>query len=442
MTNRDGIIERVRAAGVVGAGGGGFPTHVKLAARADVLIANGAECEVLCYADKALMAAHAKEVLDGALLAAEATGAERVVLAVKEKHSELISSFKKYLRASPYSSIELLPLLDVYPVGDEFVLTFEATGRVVPQGGIPIDVGVVVQNVGTLYNVAEATRGAPVIERMVSVAGEVPRPSVFLAPIGASFNDLLRAVGVTSLRGLAVLDGGVMMGKLVDPARSFVSKTTTAITVLPDDSRAIAERSSSLERTFRIAKSVCDQCSFCTELCPRYMLGHTLRPHLMMRRAGFTLSQSDHVLAEAHYCSECGICSLYACPLGISPRRVNTFLKSEFSRPRTNGSKPEPRAEFWDRRLPSSRLKARLGVGHYEAELPVYRGRIAVKTVTVSLKQHVGEVAMPVVSVGARVNKGQLLADVKPGVLGARIHAPISGRVEQITADGIFVTAE
>ncbi|HUT03511.1 MAG TPA: 4Fe-4S dicluster domain-containing protein [bacterium] len=442
MASRNEIIERVRVAGVVGAGGGGFPTHIKLAAHADVLIANGAECEVLCYSDKALMAAHTKEVLDGVLLAAEATGAGRVVLAVKEKHSEHIASFKKYLRASPYSSIELLPLADVYPVGDEFVLTFEATGRVVPQGGIPIDVGVVVQNVGTLYNVAQAMKGMPVIERMVSVAGEVPRPSAFLAPLGASFSELLRAAGVTSLRRLSVLDGGVMMGKLIDPARSFVSKTTTAISVLPDDSRAIVERSSSLDRTFRIAKSVCDQCTFCTELCPRYMLGHTLRPHLMMRRIGFALSPSDLVLTEAHYCSECGICTLYACPLGISPSRVNTFLKSKFARPITNSSKPEPRAEYWDRRLPSSRLKTRLGIGRYEAMPPAYKGRIAVERVNVLLRQHAGENAAPVVSAGARVSRGELLADVKPGVLGARIHAPIGGRVEQITSDAIVLTAE
>jgi len=436
------VVDKVRAAGVVGAGGGGFPTHVKLSAKADVLVANGAECEALSYSDQALMALHSKEILDGALLAAEATSAKRVVLAVKQKYAEQVSLFRRLLETSLYSGIELLLLPDVYPVGDEFVLTYEATGRITPQGGIPIDVGVVVQNVTTLYNVAQAFEGAPVTERIVSVGGEAPRPSILSTPIGASFSELLRACGLTWLRGLLVLEGGPMMGKIVDPERSYVSKTTSTISVLPEDSRPIVEMSSSLERVFRIAKSVCDQCSFCTELCPRYLLGHRLRPHLTMRRVGFAMALSDDILAESHYCSECGICSLYSCPLGISPRRVNVLLKKKYRRPRLDKRKFEARPEYWDRRLPSSRLKARLGVARYDASPPGYVGRITVSEVNVSLTQHVGEAAIALVSVGDHVKKGQLIADVRRGALGARVHAPIDGRVTSVTAEAIALIAE
>ncbi|MBN2208588.1 MAG: 4Fe-4S dicluster domain-containing protein [Candidatus Coatesbacteria bacterium] len=442
MPNNASIAERARAAGVIGAGGGGFPTHAKLSAKADVLVANGAECEVLSYSDQALMALYSKEILDGALLAAEATSAKRVVLAVKRKYAEQVSLFRRLLETSAYSGIELLLLPDVYPVGDEFVLTYEATGRVTPQGGIPIDVGVVVQNVTTLYNVARAVAGAPVTERIVSVAGEAPRPSVFSIPIGARFSELLRACGLTSLRGLLVLEGGPMMGKIVDPERSYVSKTTSAIVVLPEDSRPIVEMSSSLDRVFKIAKSVCDQCSFCTELCPRYLLGHRLRPHLTMRRVRFEMSLSDNVLSESHYCSECGICSLYSCPLGISPRRVNVLLKERCRRPRPDNLKPEARPEYWDRRLPASRLKARLGVAHFDASPPEYVGRITVSEVNVSLTQHVGETAIALVSVGGHVKKGQLIADVRRGALGARVHAPIDGRVASATAEAIALSTE
>ena len=442
MPNVGNVTEKVRAAGVIGAGGGGFPTHVKLSARPDVIIANGAECESLCYCDRTLMAHHARDVLDGLLIAAGATSARRVVLAVKQKYSEEIAQFRKLLASSAYRSIELLLLPDVYPVGDEFVLTNDATGRIVPQGGIPIDIGVVVQNVATLYNVAQAAKGVPVTERMVSVSGEVPRPSVFSVPIGASFKELLRACGMTSLSGLSVLDGGVMMGKIVEPEISYVSKTTSAIVVLPDDSRPIVERLSSLERVFRIAKSVCDQCNFCTELCPRYLLGHRLRPHLMMRRVGFELSLSDGVLAESHYCSECGICSLYACPLEISPRRVNALLKEKYPRPRTRNLEFEPRPEYDDRRLPSWRLKTRLGVARYDVNPPKYAGRMTVSQVNISLTQHVGETAIPTVAVGDHVKKGELIADVRPGALGAAVHASINGRVTSLASESIALSAE
>ncbi len=442
MASRDETIARVRAAGVVGAGGGGFPTHVKLSAKADVLIANGAECDALCYSDQALMALHGKEVLDGLLIAAQATSAKRAVLALKRRYDEQVSLFRMHLATPEYRTIELLLLPDVYPVGDEFVLTYEATGRIVPQGGIPIDIGVVVQNVATLYNVARAVERIPVTARMVSVSGEVPRPLVLSAPIGASFSELLRACGLTSLKGLSVLEGGVMMGEVVDPERSYVSKTTSAIVVLPEDSRPIVERSSSLERVFRIAKSVCDQCNFCTELCPRYLLGHRLRPHLMMRRVGFELSLSDGVFAESHYCSECGICSLYACPLEISPRRVNVFLKERYRRPRTDRLEFEPRPEYEDRRLPTSRLKTRLGVARYDASPPKYTGRLRVNEVNVSLTQHVGEAATAIVSVGDHVKKGDLIADVRRGALGAAVHASIDGRVASVSSESIALSVE
>jgi len=417
MHSRRKSVERIRAAGVIGAGGGGFPTHVKLSAKADVLIANGAECEALCYCDRALMALHPKEVLDGLLIAAQATSAKRAVLAVKQKYSEEIALFRELLASSTYSTIELLLLPDVYPVGDEFVLTYDATGRIVPQGGIPIDIGVVVQNVATLYNVARAAEGVPVTERIVSVGG-------------------------TSLKGLSVLDGGVMMGKIVDPEQSYVSKTTSAIVVLPDDSRPIVEKASSLERIFRIAKSVCDQCNFCTELCPRYLLGHRLRPHLMMRRVGFELLLSDDVLAESHYCSECGICSLYACPLEISPRRVNVLLKERYQHPKADRLEFEPRPEYGDRRLPASRLKTRLGVARYDVSPPRYRGRMMVSYVNISLTQHVGEAATARVGVGDHVKKGDLIADVRPGALGAAVHTSIDGRVTSVTSESIALSTE
>lgn len=439
---KDQVVERVRQAGVVGAGGGGFPTHIKLSARADTLIANGAECEPLSFCDRALMQACPREILDGIVAAAEAVEAKRAVLAIKRKYEDVQRVFRPYLASSRYRRIDLVLLDDIYPAGDEVVLTFDVVGRVVPQGGIPIDVGVVVQNVGTLFNVAMAFEGVSVTERMVSVCGAVPRPSVFRVAIGTPYVELIRAAGVTVVEGLVVLDGGVMMGKVVDPDDSFVSKMTTTLVVLPKDAPAVVERLSPIERVYRIARSVCDQCTFCTELCPRYLLGHNIRPHLLMRKVGYLRALPNEPLGEAHFCSECGLCSLYACPLGVSPRRVNMMLKERVVRPVMGEDGRGARPEVMDRRVPSSRLKARLGISEVAAQAVENRGYLSVDRVKIAMRQHTGEPARPVVRPGDSVGRGDVIARVSGERVGALIHSPFDGKVERVTAEAIVLVRQ
>jgi len=146
-------VRAIERAGVVGAGGGAFPTHAKAASSADTVIANGAECEPLLAADTVVMTAAADRVLAGLALMAEAVGARRAIVAVKAENEGAVASLSK---AAGRSGVELLVLENVYPAGDEFLLVHAATGRVVPEGGLPTDVGVVVNNVTTLSQVAEA----------------------------------------------------------------------------------------------------------------------------------------------------------------------------------------------------------------------------------------------------------------------------------------------
>ncbi|MEK7657319.1 MAG: NADH dehydrogenase subunit, partial [Elusimicrobiota bacterium] len=149
------LAETLREAGVVGAGGAGFPAHVKAASKAEVVIANGAECEPLLQKDQAVLRHFTDEVLDGLDLLRKACGAARGVLAVKAKHKELVAHLEGPVRER---GLELFKLGDFYPSGDEYCLVFDVTGRLIPPAGIPIQVGVVVQNVETLYNAARASR--------------------------------------------------------------------------------------------------------------------------------------------------------------------------------------------------------------------------------------------------------------------------------------------
>ena len=160
------ILDMVREAGVIGSGGAGFPTHVKLKAHAEYILLNGAECEPLLRVDQQIMAVHAEEIIRGLLLGKEITGAKEAIIGIKEKHHDVIQILEDKIREIGRQDdmrVGILP--DVYPAGDEQVLVYELTGRVVPETGIPIMVGCVVMNSETALNVYHASLGKPVTEK-------------------------------------------------------------------------------------------------------------------------------------------------------------------------------------------------------------------------------------------------------------------------------------
>ena len=183
------IAAAVQAAGVTGAGGAGFPTHVKFRAQAEIVLANGAECEPLTHVDKQLMIHHAPQVVAGLRAAIRATGAERGIIGVKAKSKEAIASLRRELQGA--EDITIAELGNFYPSGDEQVMVYDVLGRIVPEGGIPLDVGVVVNNVETLYNVSQALEGRPVTHKYVTVIGEVARPVTVRVPIGVSIGEVI-----------------------------------------------------------------------------------------------------------------------------------------------------------------------------------------------------------------------------------------------------------
>ena len=432
------ISEKVKAAGVVGAGGAGFPTHVKLEAKAEIFLVNGAECEPMLRTDQQLMAKQPELLIRGLSHAMRATGATTGIIALKAKYAEAIAALEPLLE--PGMRIEILR--DIYPAGDEVITLWMTTGRRVPPGGIPIHVGAVVNNPQTLMNVARAMDGTAVTNRTFTVTGAVKRPITVTVPIGTALSELLALAGGANCNLPAFIEGGPMMGKLLEDLSAPVTKTTGGLIVLPAEHMLIVRKKQTMESVLRIAKTVCEQCCYCTELCPRHIIGHELPPHLIIRSVNHNRLGAPSVVRSALTCSECGVCEAYACPVGISPMRVNMALKAEFRAHnlRYDGAlkDADPMAE--NRLIPSSRLVSRLNLGPwYPHHAPLLPDEYVPQKVSILLKQHTGIPAVPTVKKGDRVTRGQLIADLPDGSLGAKLHASIDGIVEQVSGNSIEI---
>jgi Na+-translocating ferredoxin:NAD+ oxidoreductase RnfC subunit len=434
--------DQLRDCGVVGAGGAGFPAYVKAQSQVEFVIANGAECEPLIHKDAELMKHFPAEIVAGMRLMMEATGARQGKFGIKTKNAQSLDAVRKHL---PGTAIEIVELGDFYPSGDEYELVYSATGRLIPPAGIPLAVGCVVNNVETLYNVRLAAEKTPVTRKLVSVAGAVAQPKTFWAPVGTPFSDLLAMAGGVTVADPAMYVSGVMMGWLTFDTAEVVTKTTGGIIVLPRDHYAVLRRDRPLEAMHHIGKSACDQCSYCTEFCPRYLLGYEVMPHKVMRSLGFTATGAGIWNQMAELCCACGLCTLYACPEDLYPKEACDRSKRDM---RSSGMKfvqqkpvqVHPMKEY--RRVPLSQLRKRLRLDEYERETPFEAAEPRPALVRIRLKQHAGAPATPAVSEGTRVRRGRVIGRMEEGALGANIHASIDGTVRRVTADTIEIEAK
>ncbi len=423
----------LRRMGVVGAGGAGFPTAVKAESRVEFVVANGAECEPLVHKDVHVMERFAPQVVGGMRIMMAVTGAQRGFFGIKGKNHHALQAIQSRLEGT---SIELTILGDFYPAGDEYELVHLATGRLIPPAGLPLQVGCVVNNVETLFNVFQAAQGVPVTEKFVSVTGLVGQPSCFRVPLGTPLRQVLDWAGGVTRPEAAVFLNGLMMGRLATDLDEPVTKTTGALIVLPGDHPLVDRRTRPLEAKHRIGKSACDQCSYCTELCPRYLLGYDVQPHKVMRSLGFTSSGKELWNQHAALCCACGLCTLYSCPEQLYPKEACDRAKGDLraAGQRFVQEKPvcvHPMKE--GRRVPSANLRRRLAVEAFESEAP-YRERPGQPgRVRLPLSQHVGRPGVPVVQVGTRVAVGDTVARVPDGELGVDLHASIAGVVRQVT---------
>lgn len=253
------LIDLVRDAGIVGAGGAGFPTHVKLDAKPEYLIANGAECEPLLRSDRRIMEKSAAGIVRAMKAVAGHTGAKKLVVATKRHYEAAVAALEK---AAAGTGVELHLMKSTYPSGDEQTLVYDITGRVVPTGGLPLDVGAVVSNVATLLNIAGALDGKPVTNKVITVSGAVKNPVTVEAPIGTPIGALIEAAGgfeSGNSGDYEVIIGGPLMGFVAKGLDEPVTKTTGGVLPLPKGHKLLAYKHVNIERQARLAKAVCCQ---------------------------------------------------------------------------------------------------------------------------------------------------------------------------------------
>jgi len=293
------IIKKVGEAGIVGLGGATFPSHVKLSVppgkKCDVLILNGVECEPYLTSDHQLMLEKGEEIMVGAMILMKALKVDKCIIGIENNKPDAIDHMTKL--AGQYEGISVQPLKVQYPQGGEKQLIDACIGRQVPSGKLPIEVGAVVQNVGTTYAVYEAVqKNKPLFERVVTVTGKsVKDPGNFLARVGTPVNDLIEAAGGLPEDTGKVIGGGPMMGKALVSTDVPVTKGSSGILIMPD------------EMAHRKKYESCIRCSKCVSVCP---MG--LSPYLLMtlaEKAIWDRAEEEQVMD----CIECGSCS-YTCP--------------------------------------------------------------------------------------------------------------------------------
>ena len=292
--SKEEIIERVRQAGIVGLGGAGFPTAVKLTPRTpvDTFIINGSECEPYLACDHRVMIEKTDEVVRGARYIAKALGVDRIMIGIELNKPDCIAAFEKY------DDVQVVALRKIYPMGGEKQLIYSATGRKVPGGKLPADVGVVVNNVATCLGVYEAIElGKPDLDSILTVSGKaIERTANVLVPVGTPISYIIEKCGGEKSAPKKVVLGGPMAGVAVKSYDLYVKKTTSGILLLTEEEAAAEE------------PTPCLNCGMCADHCPM---------HLMPMDTAFYSNAGDFESAEklggAMYCIECGVCE-YVCP--------------------------------------------------------------------------------------------------------------------------------
>lgn len=429
--------------GVTGAGGAGFPTYAKLDKKADTIILNCAECEPLLKLHRQVLEKYAFEIVSTLELIADAVDAKDVIIGIKPSYKKAVLAVEAVLPSFKKTKIGLLP--EIYPAGDEVVLIYETTKRVVPPGNIPITVGVTVFNVESILNVYNAIhKNEPVTTKYITVTGEVKNPVTVKVPIGITMQEVVDFAGGATVSDPVLINGGPMTGRITNPFDP-VTKTTNAILVMPKDHYIVTKRTSSISIDMKRAMSVCCQCRMCTDLCSRNVLGHPIEPHMFMRAASSGVINDITPMLNTMFCSQCGLCEMYACFQDLSPKTLIGEYKAAL---RSKGIQIPKDAKFEQvsadrnyRTVPKARLTAHLGLSKYNFPAPLVEDEIPAKQVKILLSQHIGAPAKAVVKVGDKVTAGQVVGEAVNDALSVSVHSSISGTVIDVNDKYITIKA-
>ena len=428
-------------AGIVGAGGAGFPTYAKLSNEADLLCVNCSECEPLMYTDFILNREEMAKIVKGAELIMAATNIKHTYLAIKVHRAEALGYADGQVLGENVS-IKYLP--SVYPIGDEIGLIYETTGRLIKAGNLPITAGVIVMNAETVYNAHEAiVSGKPLVEKWLTIAGDIPEKFTLKVPLGMRVSDIFKQLGIKVDSDHVIIEGGPSMGSISSPDRAVIKKTTKSILILPKTTRCVENKQSNIDDMLRRAASACCGCTRCTEMCPRYQLGYPLEPHKLIRAALNSAAEDyPELIATASLCCSCGVCAEVCCQ-DISPKDVILNLKKILAKNKIKfvADKDYPvNPDRPYRMIKSSKWKDMLGVLKFDA-IPTYiPKKLTAQRVEIPTSQHIGAPSIPCVNVGDRVNEGDMIATAGQG-LSVPQYASISGKVVSCDPTKIVIEA-
>ena len=429
--------------GVVGAGGAGFPSFGKLTDSAAILVINAVECEPLMYTDLTLCGQKLDDIVLGMRAVMEYSNIPEGLLCIKDYRALHLGLADGQVLAE---GVRVKHVPNVYPMGDEINLIYTATGRLVQPGHLPISQGVIVYNSETVYNIGLAVRNdQPVVEKWLTIGGNVPEVLCVRVPIGMKVTDLFKQMNVTVPANHAVIDGGPSMGSIINVASAVVTKTTKALLILPDDIPAVTGKLCTANENLRMAASTCCQCTRCTDMCPRHLLGFPIEPHKMVRATLSTAQVTPELVLNATLCCACDICGTFACCQGISPMQVIKEFKNILGKHRVrymadpnDHFNVSPDREF--RMLNAAKWKDMLGVTKFDRYPTYVETPVTARHVEIKMAQHIGAPSVPAVAVGDVVTVGQMIASAGNG-LSVPQYASIAGKVTYVDDRVIVIDA-
>lgn len=438
MTEQDwssGVMERnelrsiLQNSGVICTGGVNLSAASKLEEQTKTIILNCAQYEPLLKVQTQLLNGYAQEILRTFSLIGATIKAEQVIVAMDEKDKDTIEIVESIARDYPNITLRLFD--GCYPAGDEVILVYEITGQVVGPNEKVSDLGISVFNVETIYNAYQAIcLQKPVLEKIVSVRGEVKHPMTIKVPLGTRVEDVINYVGGSTCEKPTYIMGGPMWGSIGNCV-STITKSTDAVLVLPEEHCVVQKKKGKTSNELKRAATSCCQCMRCTDLCPRNLLGYPIEPHAFIRAASYQDFHNTDTFINTMFCSTCGLCEMYACIQELSPRTLISEYKAGLL---ANGiEKPEVEKKEIDkdreyRKISMERLTGRLDLLKYDLGETISQETIPTKKVKIMLKQQSGSAVHVVVRDGDIVKKGQVIATTGDAT-GVYLHASICGVV-------------
>ncbi len=434
-TAADRLSDMIRMYGIEEAGPGEKTAlHERLKKkRVDTIIVNGTGCEPLVATDQYLLKTERRSIVCGIEFLMESLGAEKAIFALNEKYRTIYEDFSRQFHNR--DDVKAIPVGDFYPSGDEPVLVYEVTGRVIPQGSSALDVRCVVMNVETVFDVGNAlSEKKPVTGVFLNCAGEVKYPSIVHACNGVAIGEIVSLCGGATAKDCVAVIGGPIRGHVETDFDTPVRKDTKSVIVLQREHEVVQRLTMPLEVMLRRSKAHFYLWAFCTDFCPLHLLGYDVDPTDLMRRISYDLHDTPvSVLDTVFLCSSCGVCDLQPGAPQISPSAINGMVRSRLLEEgyhpaftKKNGSVHEVREA---RKVPRPKVLERLHLSKYDRISSLRCLQTDPSRVEIMLDQGSGVRSKPVVEVDERVAKESLIAEAPSHGNGAHIHASIEGRV-------------